>query len=199
MSADPPAPAVSDQVLPVVSRLLTCANDLLEHYQVPVCRAFWTPGASAPWDACGRTVGGAEGQLWVGVESRFPTDNFPTPSAGAHRCTPAEFGVNLQVGVLRCAHTVDDQGNAPPAEAISDDAMKVSRDATILEQAILCCFIDEDSDPGTFRLGSWEPLGPNGGCVGGRWRLAARVARCRCPDLTEAAVVDGTELSILPA
>ena len=164
--------ALIDPVVPIVSGLLTCANDELERFGVPVCRAFWAPSGQIPWDACGKTADGAEGQLWVAVESVFPTDSFPSPVAGAHRCTPSGYGLNLQVGVLRCAHTVDDQGNAPSAEQISSDALKVSNDRAILEQAILCCFVDEDTDPGMFRLGNWEPMGPGGGCTGGRWRMA---------------------------
>jgi hypothetical protein len=48
--------------------------------------------------------------------------------------------------------------------------------------ALLCAFLDPDDDPGTFRLGDWQPLGPQGGCVGGRWPATIRLPSCPCDD-----------------
>jgi hypothetical protein len=176
-------PVVVDPLAPVVASLLGCLTERLAVYDVPVCRSFWHPGATAPWDACGTVDGGAEGQAWVAVQRVYPTDRFPAQVAEAHRCVPSGYGAEVVVGILRCAATVDDSGRAPTGDRVTVDAVKVSRDRQIILETIVCCLFGDDPDPGGFRLGAWEPLGPNGGCVGGQWRLDVALPACRCPDL----------------
>lgn len=179
-----PAPVV-DTLAPIVEDLLACLVVRLDELDAPVCRAFWHPGSTAPWDACGTEDGGAEGQAWVAVPRVYPSDNFPTETIDAHRCFPRGFAAEVVVGVLRCAATVDSSGRAPTAEQVTMDALKVSRDRAIALDAIVCCLIGEDADPGEYRLGAWEPLGPNGGCVGGQWTVTVAVDACRCLDIGE--------------
>lgn len=177
-------PTVVDPVGPRAAELLGCLIDLLDHYGAGVCRAFVHPGTTAPWDACGSTTDGAEGQAWVAVPRIYPVAPFPTEDAGAQRCHPVEYAANITAGVLRCAATVDDEGRAPAPADVSTDAAKVTRDAAIILEALLCCYLDDDADPGTFRLGDWTPLGPDGGCVGGQWTATIRIPACPCPDLS---------------
>jgi hypothetical protein len=174
---------VVDPVAPRAARLLNCLTERLELYDVPVCRSVWHPGSTAPWDACGVTAGGAEGQAWVAIERVYATEDFPAEATLAHRCRPSGFAANVVLGVLRCAATLDDQGRPPSPEAVTLDAVKVSRDRAIMLESILCCYVDDNTDPGEFRLGGWEPLGPNGGCVGGQWRATVWVPSCPCPDV----------------
>jgi hypothetical protein len=178
--SEPEVP-VHDPLAPVVEALLACLVVRLEQAGAPVCRAFWHPGATAPWDACGESGDGAEGQAWIAVPRVFPSDNFPTETANAHRCIPMGYGVELVVGVLRCASTVDSSGQPPSSEAVSADALKVSRDRHAVLESIVCCLFGDDPDPGNYRLGAWEALGPDGGCVGGQWRVQVALPACRCP------------------
>ena len=157
----------------------------LDGWSVPVCRKFLAPGAQVPWDSCCECPGGSEGQAWVGVERFYPVAPFPQQDAGAQRCHPREYAADIVVGVLRCAHTVDDRGEAPPEGVVTGDAVKVARDRTIARDALLCGFLGDDADPGTFRLGAWTPLGPSGGCVGGAWQATIAVPACRCLDVPE--------------
>lgn len=160
--------------------LLGAVTNRLDGYDAPVCRSFVAPGASAPWDVCCECAAG-EGQAWVAIERVYPADPFPSQDSGAQRCHPAEYGVELVAGVLRCAHTVDDRGHPPDAGVVTGDADKVGFDRAVVREAILCDFAG-DADPGTFRLGAWTPLGPSGGCVGGAWRLTAAAGSCGCPE-----------------
>lgn len=180
------AAPVVDTLAPIIERTLTCLVTRLNDLDVPVRRAFWHPGTTAPWDACGESGDGAEGQVWVAVPRVYPSDNFPVETTAAHRCAPRGFAAELTVGVLRCAAVVDDHGRAPSAEAVTDDALKVSRDRSIVLDAIVCCLMGEDADPGTYRLGGWTPLGPDGGCVGGTWSVTVAVPPCRCLDVGDA-------------
>lgn len=174
---------VVDPVAPIVEELLACLVVRLDEVGAPVCRAFWHPGANAPWDACGESGDGAEGQAWVAVSRIYPSDNFPAEMVDAHRCFPRGYAAEVTVGILRCAATIDDQGHAPSAEAVTLDAIKTSRDRAIALDAIVCCFIGDDAEPGEYRMGAWTPLGPDGGCVGGTWTVTVAVDSCRCIDL----------------
>lgn len=176
---------VVDTVAPIVEHLLACLTVRLDEVGAPVCRAFWHPGATAPWDACGQSDAGAEGQAWVAVNRIYPSDSFPVETIDAHRCFPRGFAAEVTVGVLRCAATIDDHGQAPSADEVTDDALKVSRDRAVALDAIVCCLIGPDADPGEYRLGSWTPLGPDGGCVGGTWTVTVAVPACLCIDLGE--------------
>jgi hypothetical protein len=166
-----------DPLWPRLDLLLGCLEAALEAAEVPACRTFVHPGASAPWDACGGTEGGAEGQAWVAVERMLPVPSQDQ----SQRIGPVEFAAEIVVGVLRCAATVDDQGNPPTVAAVMADAQKQTRDAAILRDVLLCCYQQTtDASPGEFRMGGWEPLGPLGGCVGGQWRATILVPACHC-------------------
>ena len=176
-------PVVVDPLAPIVEELLACLVVRLDDLDAPVCRAFWHPGANAPWDACGDADDGAEGQAWVAVGRVYPSDNFPAETVDAHRCFPRGFAADVTVGILRCAATVDDHGSAPSAAQVTADAVKVSRDRAIALDAIVCCLIGDDADPGEYRMGGWTPLGPDGGCVGGTWTVTVAVPACRCMEI----------------
>lgn len=166
-------------------RILDLLSARLDGFDVPVCRAFLAPGQQVPWDTCCECPSGSEGQAWVAVERMYPVAPFPQQDAGAQRCHPTEYAADIVVGILRCAHTVDDQGNAPAAAVVTGDAAKVARDRKIILDTLLCDFLDDDADPGTFRLGAWTPLGPGGGCVGGSWSATIAVPACRCAEISE--------------
>lgn len=165
---------MGDRVGDSAQRLLGTVLARLDDHAAPVCRAFLAPGAAAPWDTCCDCPTG-EGQAWVAIERVYPAGPFPNEDAGAHRCAPNEYGANLTVGVLRCAAVVDDHGRAPTGERVTADGEKVARDRALVRDAILCDYLAPDDDPGSFRMGGWDPLGPAGGCVGGRWRLTVAV------------------------
>ena len=153
----------------------------LEAASAPVCRAFVAPGGMAPWDAC-CGCRDAEGQAWTLAERVYPADPFPLQDTGAQRCRPTGYAADVVAAALRCAHTVDDHGTAPPASVVTADAEKVGRDRRLIRDALLCDWLDADSDPGVFRLGEWTPLGPQGGCVGGMWRVTLALPAEACPD-----------------
>lgn len=168
-----------DRVVVRQQLLLDALQDRFDAAGVPVCRAFLAPGRTAVWDVC-CPCGDGEGQAWVAVPEMFPTDPFPMQDAGPQRCHPREYAVELVVGVLRCAHVVDDHGTPPTAVQMTADALKVARDRKIVRDALLCGLADE---PGTFTLGRWAALGPQGACVGGEWRATMAVPACPCDPL----------------
>lgn len=171
-----PADLVTDKALEVLS----CLEETLSKYDAEVCRSFLAPGGPPPWDTC-CDCGTGEGMAYVQIASVAPTDNFPIQQTGAMRCPPTGQIIELNIAVIRCAATVDDQGRAPSAERMTADALKVQRDRAIVYEAIKCCYLD-DADPGTYVIGAFTPLGPNGGCVGGTTSLTLAANVCRCPE-----------------
>lgn len=170
-----------DNLTPRLQVLLEDVRDQLAAADAAVVRWFLAPGASPPWDDCCATTGGREGQAWVALTRFYPAGPFPAQDTGAARCDPSEYAADITVGVLRCARTVDDKGNPPTGGKVTDDAVKVGRDRHLVLAAILCGGLLADDDPGSFRLGGWTPLGPQGGCVGGAWTFTLAVPPCPCP------------------
>ena len=165
----------------VASELLDCLVGLLDDEGRPVCRAVLASGGSVPWDVCGESSDGSEGQAWVAVGQVTPVEQFPAGSP-PHRCPPPEYATVLTVAVLRCAATVDDQGRPPSPERMAADASKVAADRAAMRDAVVCCLAG-GLEPGEWQMGSWTPLGPQGGCVGGQQQVTVATRACRCVEV----------------
>lgn len=155
--------------------LLTCANGALEEAGVPVGKAFLNPGATVPDDDC------CAGQLAVRVIERYPSRTFPTIDTTASNCNPLFWAVQLGVSVLRCAHTIDDDMNAPTGEQMTADAAAMNRDAALLETAIRCCW-QPNPTLSKKMIQQWTPKETEGGCMGGEWRVYFAQGSCACPE-----------------
>lgn len=165
---------IPDNLSPEMWALLSCANGALVEAGVPVGKAFLNPGLIVPSDDC------CDGQLSVRVIERFPSRTFPAIDSTSSNCNPMFWAVQLGVSVLRCAHTVDDQGNFPTAEQMTADALAISRDMALLETAIRCCWVPVGTEKKM--LQQWTPLETEGGCMGGEWRVYFAEASCSCPE-----------------
>ena len=163
------------QTVDVLRALLECAEDALTEF--PVCRSFINPGDDAAHDVCSRS-GENDGQLWVAHLGSTP--GWPSPTGEPTTCTTA-WAEQIEIGIVRCARgKVTDQGTAPTVEQIIEDAENQERDRLILRQVILCCMPVEGKD---LVVRGWEPIPPQGGCVGGLWTFAVRDAGCACGSL----------------
>ncbi|MCA1806657.1 MAG: hypothetical protein LC687_02165 [Actinobacteria bacterium] len=153
--------------------LLECADEQLE---LPVCRSFVNPGSNAPHDVCSQTDYG-NGQLWVanlGTSAGWPT------IAGNPITCATPFAEEIELGIIRCAESVlEDDGDIPDAAALTADAMRQQDDKMALKTALLCCWGVDGKD---MLPPIWEPLEPQGGCVGGKWTVFIRDGGCVCPE-----------------
>lgn len=163
-----------DYVSPAALALLECTRTALEAHERPVARAFFAPGLDVAWDDC------CDGQLWVRVVEQYPTSRFPSRDMSPG-CNPALWAVTLAVGVVRCTPTVDDNATPPNPEALTESAVGISADSAILLEAIRCCFPGAAPFAAPLLVGNWNPLGPQGGCAGGEWRLTFGYPNCACP------------------
>lgn len=163
-----------DLLLEQARRLLDCLVDTLVACGAPVCRASLVPGATASYDVCCACATG-EGQAWVSLQAIVANRRPGTP-------TPMclwDYTATLQVGVLRCASSVNDQGQAPGAGVLDDEATKTFLDAALMREAITCCF-GAALDKGDWEIGDYAAVGPEGGCVGGTTQVRVNFYDCRC-------------------
>lgn len=159
--------------------LLDCAETALDGCGRSVGRAFLAVGDVAHDNCCED-----EGQLWVRLIEAYPsasgTTPFPAQATNAQPCGIKILAARVAVGIVRCAHTLDDQGNAPTAEELTFDALGATADASILLSAIQCCDVLTRSPVQALRIGRWTASGPQGGCVGGEWELVLGLDNCGC-------------------
>lgn len=165
----------------ILANLLGCVEAMYDHYDVAAPkRVFINPGIEVPWDNCCED----EGQLWARVTQRVPTATgrtaYPAPATSGSNCPPGIWATTIGVGALRCAHTVNDNGDPPSAGEMTLDAVDMLQDAAVIEHAVTCCF---NNSPALHRLNltGWTPLGPEGGCVGGEWLMTIAHSACNCP------------------
>lgn len=153
---------------PVLSELLSRSAGALQTAGTVPGRIELTPGRDVAWDNC--CEGG--GQLYVRMTDVYPAGPFPDLDR-AQKCGVSMTGVFLAVGILRCAHVVDDRGNAPSANEVTSDALQVIEDSAVLYQVLQG--LGDVPGVSRYQIGRWTPLGPSGGCTGGEWALSLGV------------------------
>lgn len=136
-------------------------------------------------DCCASDCDDPGGMLTTHVESVFPSDNFPNPSAGFAPCKAATWVAVLVVTVARCVDTLDEQGNPQGTpDDWSDSARLLAIDQYAALTALSCCLV-ADPVPGktTRRVQIIEsrPVTTSGGCAAVEVRAfvdAGRVCAC---------------------
>lgn len=161
-------------ILDKLVELLQCAEEQID---VPVCRTFINPGPDAPHDVCSKQRDGSDGQMWVG--HLFSNEGWPVPTGLPTTCA-APFADQIEIGIVRCAAKVNDQGEAPPADEVTADAYQQQADRIALRNAIQCCWSVDNLN---IVIIDWTAIPPTGGCVGGVWTLSVRDGGCNCGNL----------------
>lgn len=121
------------------------------------CKIFLSPTPATPIDVC-CSDDDCDGQAWVSVIGVRPTYN----SADIH----VQDEVRFELGIARCAHTLDDHGEAPSAEDLNSDTEKLARDFGAMRRAMLKLFVVEAGvERGDYRLGEYDVHPVGGGCM----------------------------------
>jgi hypothetical protein len=130
--------------------------------QGPVCECLVAPGASVAWDYCGECGAGVCGMAYIQVDAAWPYSTFPSPDLDFTCRRP--LGYSLSVGILRCAPSLDDDGELPDGDTMTAAALGLLHDKDALFCAVRDC-------GGLVAMGTWSPQGPEGGCHGGEWQV----------------------------
>lgn len=124
------------------------------------------PGEAVAHDNC------CDGQVWVRLASLgVNASNDPVRRSGMDTCAVPHFLANVELGVQRCAATMDSQGNPPSGELISADGRQSIDDMAALLSVLRC-------DENVRSVTTWQPSGPEGGCHGGSWSFTMRITNC---------------------
>lgn len=148
----------------VLAALSICVEEALaQDGSGPVCWNGIVHGEPA-W-TCDSCNGSTCGMAYVSVETIYPYAIFGIEGADPGSCATM-FAMRVQVGVVRCVPVADEDGNMPLPAEVTESALDLHADAFALRNAIVCCL---ESD--MIRLGTWTPVGPQGGCAGGFWTV----------------------------
>lgn len=98
-------------------------------------------------------------------------------------CFNAERTLVLELGVARCA-PMSDISSVPSEDQWAAAALQLDADMGAMEAAVCCAFGDLDSDPPSpaieVSVGSYQPFGVDGNCIGGTMTVNLRLDAC-CP------------------
>jgi hypothetical protein len=159
--------APSFPIPPLATKLveiLQCVCENIETYGAgPVCWCGLYPGDSVAWDACGECDNGHCGMAYVKPGIAVPYQTFPVAQLDASCSWPISH--SIEVGIVRCFPTSEDDGTPASADAVTEATLNMALDQAALYRAIRCCSCSE------IALAGWQPLGPLGNCVGGAWTM----------------------------
>lgn len=157
-----------DALGPILNKLLDALAASMQQCGVNPCRLFLSTDVAVPWDVCCECSDGV-GQAWVNVSTIQPLANNTQQGT---RCAPT-FEATVKVGILRCALTQDDAGNAPDPMDLTEQALAILQDRVLIQTAIFQIW-SYTIEPDDWTIGEWIGLGPQGGCVGGQVSLTIR-------------------------
>lgn len=120
------------------------------------------PGEAAAGDYfnCG---GAANGMAWVRLANSYMATSVGQADLTIGNCAK-DIGFDVEVGIMRCAPVASVNGTPPTAAAVNDAAAQQLLDMQALYRAIACC---DEIDSKDHIIGTYTPLGPEGGVVGG--------------------------------
>jgi uncharacterized repeat protein (TIGR04076 family) len=158
------------RIWPLTTKLASClCAELAASGGPEPCFCGVLAGDSVAYDYCSPCQGDQCGMAWVRLASIIP---MPSNTANSGltlpgRCAPALVGI-FEVGVLRCAPTLTEDGQLPDMAVQLAAAELQASDMAAAGRAAACCF----TDGRIVTVGEWSPAGPIGGCLGGSWSVS---------------------------
>lgn len=160
--AEPRLPAATTRMAGLVECL--CAE-----VGATVCFCGPFPGGDTPMDFCSECDGGMCGQAWVRLVAAYPSSVFPEPDLSGTCSMPLAY--EWEVGIARCAPTMDDLGNPPTRDQLLEATARQYEDLAAMRKAIQCCFADGLTD---YILGVYTPQQVLGACLSSTWQVFSR-------------------------
>lgn len=130
-----------------------------------VCLCSLMPGDAVAFDYTGDCEN-ACGMAWVRLATAYPSAIVGVPDLNLRNCS-ALLGFDVEVGIIRCGPVIQEDGSLPdPAEHVTSAELQIA-DMLAMRKAIACC-----RDSNNWILGTYTPVGPEGGVVGGAWTVS---------------------------
>jgi hypothetical protein len=124
------------------------------------------PGSLVALDYCAPCGGSKCGMAWVRLAAISEWVD-ETGVADFSRCNSL-FTATFEMGIVRCHQTSDDRGN-PMSMAYQAEATRVQlAEMAAMKRVLLCSSLMANRN---VTLGGYQPIGPDGSCVGGSWSV----------------------------
>lgn len=107
-----------------------------------------------------------EGMAWVRLVNLYPSTTFPALTQAVEASCAAPLAAEVEVGITTCAPQPRTSTSNIRPEDWLNAVRKQMAGMAALRRAIQCCYPHED-----MVLGQWSPVGPQGGELGGAWRV----------------------------
>jgi len=159
-----PSPALAASTFTRLTLLRDCLCAQIEaDGSPPVCFCEVVPGeaATAEYFNC---TGACSGMAWVRLMSSYRATSVGTPNGEVGNCGK-ETGLEVELGIMRCAPGLLTRDGRPvPAAVVSEVTAQQMMDMETLVRTVECCPL---LNPKDYIVGSYRPIGPEGGIVGG--------------------------------
>jgi hypothetical protein len=160
------------------NRLTTILAEVVEgldDYGQPVGSDTIEPASPAGLDhCCPNDDSDTGGHAYIRIVRAHMVNPFPQQTLDPTMCR--NIGALVEVGVLRCAPTLDEAGNPPPDADITALAELVTADMSIMYTVLAAHVPDYALYP--LVLDTYSPIEVEGGCAGGTWQFWMDVAVC---------------------
>ena len=165
MTVAPPIVIPANPVFTALEDLATClCAQIVADGGPDVCFCGVIPGeaASAMYQGdCTKKCGMA----WVRLITVTPAAGVGTLTEQPGNCATG-IGYDVEVGILRCTPVGTATTPPTPAQLLSSTELQLA-DMMTMRRAVICCYGSKN-----WILGSYTPMGPGGGMVGGAWNLS---------------------------
>lgn len=132
----------------------------------PLCFCGVVPGGGIALDYIHTDeCASKDGMGWVRMVTEFVTRAFPQPLTDATPCA-AEVAFTAEVGLIR-TFPISEDGEPPDAATYLAYSERQIGEAAMLRKVIVCCYGNSAV------LGTYVPIGPQGGAIGGAWTLTS--------------------------
>lgn len=120
------------------------------------------PGEAAAGDYfnCG---GNANGMAWVRLTTAYMATEVGVTDLTVGNCAKT-LGFEVELGIMRCAAVASVNGVPPSPRVVSEATAQQIADMETMFRTVRCCNAISNKD---HVIGSYQPLGPEGGVLGG--------------------------------
>lgn len=120
------------------------------------------PGEAAAGDYF-NCSGGKGGMAWVRLMTSYRAVQVGVADTSVNNCGK-ETGFDVELGIMRCAPLMKNGGFPPSPSDVREAAALQILDMETMVRAVVCC---PDLHSKDYVVGSYNPVGPEGGVVGG--------------------------------
>lgn len=132
---------MADRLTVVADRLLQAASDALSDDLRPVCKVYQTHGIPVIFQCCECEEGGPEANGEISIHFRRLFDVDPTTLDEVRRVRPCRGGATaaqFRLVLARCRPIIDERGQIPPPEILTEHTDDQLRDIELLWQGLAC-------------------------------------------------------------